>query len=97
LTRFARCRERGALSEPYTEIWFPDQVHDFTFVASANLLDVRGSVLIPDAVKGTPARADAISGTIPNSGLHLAFYVPLVGYTRNFSVGLLPEFRPVSG
>lgn len=82
-------------SRKYEKIWFADfQVHDLSLGLFLSPIDLSGQVSVPaDPAQGRQARNDPISGTIPYGGIYFAYYLPLVGHSPNFSVGLLPELQ----
>jgi hypothetical protein len=86
-------------SRPYEKLWFADfQVHDFTVGLTVLAVKARGAASVPaDPLRGYPARTDSVYGILPYGGLHFAYYVPLVGYSPDFSVGLLPELQIGAG
>jgi hypothetical protein len=86
-------------SRPYQKLWFADfHVHDFTVGLTLLTMKVRGAASVPaDPVREYPARTDSVYGILAYGGLHFSYYVPLVGYSPDFSVGLLPELQIGAG
>lgn len=82
-------------SRKYEKAWFADfQVHDLSLGLSVSPIELSGEVSVPaDPAQGGQGRTEPISGTIPFGGIYAAYYLPLVGYSPNFSVGLLPELH----
>lgn len=82
-------------SREYQKTWFADfQVHDLSLGLSLLPVELSGEVSVAaDAAQGSEARNETVRGTIPYGGIYFAYYLPLVGHTPNFSVGLLPELQ----
>jgi hypothetical protein len=82
-------------SRSYQKTWFGDfRVHDLSLGLSLLPVELSGEVSVPaDPAQGRQARNDTIHGTVPYGGVYFAYYLPLLGYTPNFSVGLLPELH----
>lgn len=82
-------------SRQYQKTWFADfRVHDLSSGLAVLSIDMAGEVSVPgDPERGTQARNDAVKATAPYAGIYFAYYLPLIGYTPNFSVGLLPELE----
>lgn len=79
----------------YERTWFADlRVHDFSLGLSLLPIALSGEESVPaNPAQGRQARTDTIRGSAFYGGVYAAYYVPLVGYSPNFSVGLLPELH----
>jgi len=82
-------------SRKYQKLWLGDfHVHDFSVGLTLLSMDLSGAVSVAaDPLLERPARDDSIRGSMAYFGIHLNYYVPLVGYTPDFTVGLLPELQ----
>ena len=82
---------------PYSGIWLLDgRFHSLSFGIGIQPWGVRGGVSERTENPAEP-RAASFDGRLVFVGLQAAYYVPLVGYTPEFSVGLLPELQASVG
>lgn len=85
--------------QPYAGLWFADfRFHEMDVgISGVNLL-LKGKVRTSfyDGQE-TVVNDEDVEGSSAYAGLNVGYYVPLIGYTRHFSVGLLPELHLLLG
>lgn len=85
--------------KPYAGMWFADfRFHEMDFGISVVNLVVKGKVRT-SFFNGqeTVVSDEDVEGANAYAGLNVGYYIPLLGYTRHFSVGLLPELHLLLG
>jgi hypothetical protein len=82
---------------PYVGLWFADlRTHEFGLGVSLFSLGLSGSIASPDGMGGS-MRASVDGANADFGGISGSYYLPLVGYTPNLSIGLLPELHLMLG
>lgn len=86
--------------QPYAGVWFADfRFHNLELGLASQTASLDGSLHGSDdnpQVIGGLAQQD-VSGSLQYISFSGAYYVPLVGYTPEFSIGLLPMLRLGAG